>query len=164
MHTYPVQHKSILSCAGHSFHQWQIIETSLPMLKHWNKMEQSSSNLKKTAKGLRCSCNGVPSVAAHPSVKHRKQVNIAAGTVLNSSLTFRSSTFPKRVRVTTPSKYMQSTNRTTAQKSTRSPVKTPWIMSLSLGCSSFLNSCLICCQTTWNSSWLLQESMWKLQA
>ena len=65
--------------------------------------------------------------------KTPKQVNIAAGTVLNSSLTFRSSTFPKRVRVTTPSKYMQPTNRTTAQKSTRSPVKTPWIMSLSLG-------------------------------
>ena len=80
------------------------------------------------AETLRCSCNGVPSVAAHPSVKQRKQVNIAAGTVPNSSRTVNSSTFPMRVRVTTPRRYMQPTKRTTAQKSTRRPVNTPWII------------------------------------
>mmetsp|Transcript_44906 Transcript_44906/g.104942 ORF Transcript_44906/g.104942 Transcript_44906/m.104942 type:complete len:255 (+) Transcript_44906:710-1474(+) len=73
----------------------------------------------------RRSCSGVPSRAAQPSVKHRKFVNMASGTYSNSSY------FEKRVLVTTPSRYMQRSSNTTAQNNTRSPVKTPWIISLS---------------------------------
>mmetsp|Transcript_96795 Transcript_96795/g.230343 ORF Transcript_96795/g.230343 Transcript_96795/m.230343 type:complete len:250 (+) Transcript_96795:662-1411(+) len=71
------------------------------------------------------SCRGVPSKAEHPSVKHRKEVNIAAGTVSNSAWS------EKMVRVKTPSRYMQRSSNTTAQNSTRSPVNTPCIISFS---------------------------------
>mmetsp|Transcript_15541 Transcript_15541/g.36771 ORF Transcript_15541/g.36771 Transcript_15541/m.36771 type:complete len:221 (-) Transcript_15541:375-1037(-) len=50
---------------------------------------------------------------------------MASGTYSNSSY------FEKRVLVTTPSRYMQRSSNTTAQNNTRSPVKTPWIISLS---------------------------------
>ena len=120
------------------------------------------------------SCSGVPSVAAQPSVKQRKAVNIAAGTEPNSTkslkrafagatrslssilgcytviYTSRRCVSPlkshlkalyqgrsclraawNKVLATTPSRYMQPTSSTIAQKSTLRPVKTPWSISLS---------------------------------
>mmetsp|Transcript_29283 Transcript_29283/g.67944 ORF Transcript_29283/g.67944 Transcript_29283/m.67944 type:complete len:277 (-) Transcript_29283:191-1021(-) len=99
-----------------------MIRLKMPMVTKRNR--RMYANMKTPPLALRrCSCKGVPSKAAQPSVKHRKQVNMAAGTDANSSRSLKS------VRLMMPSKYMQSTSSTTAQKSTRRPVNTPWIMS-----------------------------------
>mmetsp|Transcript_60749 Transcript_60749/g.142107 ORF Transcript_60749/g.142107 Transcript_60749/m.142107 type:complete len:206 (+) Transcript_60749:821-1438(+) len=59
---------------------------------------------------------------------------MAAGTVRNSAnlgSPVTSSGVPNKVRVITPRRYIHPANSTTAQDRTRSPVKTPWIMSFS---------------------------------
>mmetsp|Transcript_114164 Transcript_114164/g.271735 ORF Transcript_114164/g.271735 Transcript_114164/m.271735 type:complete len:353 (-) Transcript_114164:235-1293(-) len=101
-----------------------MIKLKIPIVT--NKNSRMYANMKIGPFCFRSfSCRGVPSYAAQPSVKQRKAVNIAEGTSVNSSNS------QKRVREMTPRRYMQPTNNTTAQKSTRRPVKTPWIINFS---------------------------------